>query len=55
MKDLIKPLIRALDLKLNLKRDSGTGVSCEFCEISNNTFLYKEHLWMNASVRLDFY
>ena len=24
--DLIKPLIRALDLKLNLKRDSGTGV-----------------------------
>ena len=23
------------------KRDSGTGVSCEFCEISKNTFSYR--------------
>ena len=30
-------------LQLYLKRDSGTGVflSCEFCEISKNTFSYR--------------
>ena len=28
----------------SLKRDSGTGFSCEFCEISKNTF-FTEHLW----------
>ena len=31
-------------LQLYLKRDSGTGVSCEFCEISNNTFSYRTPL-----------
>ena len=24
-----------------LKKDSGTDVSCEFCEISKNTFFYR--------------
>ena len=40
--------LKALGLQLYLKRDSGTGVSCEFCEISKNTFS-TEHLWMTAS------
>ena len=31
-----------------LKRDSNTGVSCEFWEIFKNTFL-AEHLWTTAS------
>ena len=34
---------KVADLRLqpHLKRDSGTGVSCEFCEISKNTFFTK--------------
>ena len=28
----------------NKKRDSGTGVFCEFFEISKNTFLHRTHL-----------
>ena len=31
-----------------LKRDSGTGVSCEFREIFKNSF-FTEHLWTSAS------
>ena len=31
-----------------LKRESGAGVSCEFCEFSKNT-CFTEHLWMTAS------
>ena len=31
------------------ERDSGTGVFCEFCKISKNTFL-TEHLRATASV-----
>ena len=27
--------------KIYLKKDSGTGVSCEFCKISGNTFSYR--------------
>ena len=30
------------------KRDSGTGASCDFCEIYKNTF-FTEHLWTTAS------
>ena len=30
-----------------LKRESRTGISCEFCECSKNTF-FTEHLWMTA-------
>ena len=30
------------------KRESGTGVFCKFCEISNNTFS-TEHIWVPAS------
>ena len=33
--------LQASGLQLYLKRDSGTGVSCEFYEISNNTFSYR--------------
>ena len=36
-------------LQLYLKRDSGTGFSCEFCEIFKNTF-FTENLWMTASI-----
>ena len=31
-----------------IKRDSGTGVSCEFREIFTNSF-FTEHLWTSAS------
>ena len=37
-------------LQLCSKRDPGTGVSFEFCEISKNTF-FTEHLWRSASVK----
>ena len=37
-------------MQLYLKRDSGTGGSYEFCEISKNTFL-TEPLWATASGR----
>ena len=30
-----------LSLQLNLKKDPGTGASCEFREISKNTFSYR--------------
>ena len=30
--------LQALGLQLYEKRDCGTGVSCEFCEISKKTF-----------------
>ena len=30
--------------QLNLKRDPGTGVSCEFCEILKDTFSYRTPL-----------
>ena len=43
--------VPGLGLQLYLKRDSGTGVSCEFCEISKNTF-FTEHLWATASASL---
>ena len=33
--------LQALDLRLYSKRVSGTGVSCEFCEFSKNTFPYR--------------
>ena len=32
------------DFFFNKKRDSGTGVFCEFFEISKNTFLHRTHL-----------
>ena len=35
-------------LQLYLKRDSGTGVFCEFCEFFRKTF-FIEHLWRDAS------
>ena len=34
-------------------KDSGTGVSCEFCEISKNAF-FTEHLWETSPVCLSF-
>ena len=37
-----------LRLPTLLKKDSGTGVSCEFCDISKNTF-FTEHIWTTAS------
>ena len=39
-----------LSLQLYWKRDSGTDVFCEFCEIARNIF-FTEHLWATASVR----
>ena len=33
--------VPGLGLQLYLKRDSGTGVSCEFCEIAMIAFFYK--------------
>ena len=36
--------LQASGLELYLKRESGTGVSCEFCEISKNTFSYRTPL-----------
>ena len=36
--------IDASGLQLYLKRDSGTGVSCEFCKIFKNSFLYRTPL-----------
>ena len=41
-------------LQLYLKRGSDTGVSCEFCKISNNTFV-TGHLWTTASIVFDDY
>ena len=38
-----------VSIKLYLKRDSAQVFSCEFCEISINTF-FTEHLWTTASV-----
>ena len=35
-------------LQLKLKRDSGTSVSCEFCEIFKNAF-FTEHLQATSS------
>ena len=35
--------------QLYLKRNTGAGVFCEFCEISKNTFS-TEHLWTTASI-----
>ena len=40
--------LQAWGLQLYEKCDSGTGVFCEFCEISKNTF-FTEHLWTTAS------
>ena len=34
-------IIASLGPATLLKRDSGTGFSCEFCKISKNTFLWK--------------
>ena len=34
-----------------LKGDSGTGVSCEFCEISKNTFSYRKPLMAASAYR----
>ena len=36
-------------MQLYQKRDSGTGVSCEFCGMSKNAFL-TEHLQATVSV-----
>ena len=36
--------LQASGLQHYLKRDFGTGVFCEFCEIFDNTF-FTEHLW----------
>ena len=33
--------LQAWDLQHYQKRDSGTGASCEFCEISKNNFSYR--------------
>ena len=33
--------MQASAYKFFKKRDSGTGISCEFCEISKNTFFYR--------------
>ena len=33
--------LQASGLKFYKKRDSGTGVSCEFCKISKNTFSHR--------------
>ena len=38
-----------VSIKLYLKRDSAQVFSCEFCEISINTF-FTEHLWTTAFV-----
>ena len=40
--------VQARGLQIYYKRDSGTGVFCEFCGISKNTF-FTEHLRMTAS------
>ena len=39
-------------LQLYLKRDSGTGVFCEFCEIFKNTFLTEQLWWLLLSISL---
>ena len=39
-------------LQLYLKRDSDTGVYCEFCEICKNTF-FTEHLWVTITASGD--
>ena len=36
-------LIKRKETFFNKKRDSGTGVFCEFFEISKNTFLHRTH------------
>ena len=38
-------------MQRNKKRDYGTGLSDEFCEIFNNT-LFTEYLWTVASLDL---
>ena len=40
--------LQASGLQLYLKKDAGTGVFFEFCEISKNTF-FTEHLLVAAS------
>ena len=41
--------LQASGLQLYLKRDSAHVLSCEFCEISKNTF-FTEHIWTTASI-----
>ena len=36
-----------------LKRDSDTGVSCEYCKVFKNTY-FEEKLWVTASTASDF-
>ena len=36
------------------KEDSGTGVSCEFCEIYKNTFYYRTPLVAASGVLINF-
>ena len=39
--------LHALACNFIKKRDSDTGVSCEFCEIFKNNF-FTDHLWTTA-------
>ena len=42
-----------LEISQNSQENYGTGFSCEFCEITKNTF-FTEHLWTTASgTRID--
>ena len=46
LKDLCQSLFfhKVTGLQLNQKRGSGTMFSCEFCEISKNTFFHRTPL-----------
>ena len=57
-KDVLRNLTKFTGKHLCQKRDSDAGVSCEFCEISKNTFSYRtplvaaSGLVLNSSLRI---